>query len=53
MDRSASFTISQLYYFKAPPRKVFQAMTDPKILVNWFLSKAKIEPKEGGTYSFD
>lgn len=48
-----SLTIEQSYYFKAPLKKVFQAVTDPKILVKWFLSNAKVVPKEGGTYSFD
>jgi uncharacterized protein YndB with AHSA1/START domain len=52
-NESVPFTIEQSYYFKAPPKKVFQAITDPKILVKWFLSKAKVIPKEGGTYSFD
>ncbi|HEX6561534.1 MAG TPA: SRPBCC domain-containing protein [Nitrososphaera sp.] len=51
--KARSFTIEQSYYFKAPPKKVFQAMTDPKILVKWFLSKAKVVPRKGGTYSFD
>lgn len=51
--KGTSFTIEQSYYFDVPPTKVFQAMTDPKILVKWFLSKAKVVPKEGGTYSFD
>lgn len=48
-----SFTAEQSYYFRASPREVFQAMTDPKILVKWFLSKAKVVPKKGGSYSFD
>lgn len=56
LDLSAkdiSFTIEQSYYFKVHPKKVFQAMTDPKILGKWFLSKAKVVPEEGGAYSFD
>jgi len=48
-----SLKIEQSYYFETPSEKVFQALTDPKILVTWFLSKAKVEPKKGGTYSFD
>src|SRR5437868_14795849 len=48
-----SFTIEQSYHFKSPPTKVFQAITDPKILVTWFLSKAKVVPKESVTYTFD
>ena len=47
------FTAEQSYYFRAPSEQVFQAMTDPKILIKWFLSKAKVVPKKGGSYSFD
>jgi uncharacterized protein YndB with AHSA1/START domain len=52
-EKPTSFTIEQSYYFKASSKKVFQAITDPEILVKWFLSKAKVVPKEGGTYSFE
>src|SRR5438105_9454187 len=48
-----SFTIEQSYHFRASPNKVFQAMTEPKVLVKWFLSKAKLVPKKGGNYSFN
>ena len=48
-----SFVIEQVYFFEAPFEKVFQALTDPKILVKWFLSKAKVAPSKGGSYSFD
>ncbi len=52
-DKPNSFAIEQSFYFKAPPRRVFQALVDPTILVKWFLSEAKVVPKEGGTFSFD
>ena len=48
-----SLKIEQSYYFETPFEKVFQALTDPKILVKWFLSKAKVVPEKGGSYSFD
>jgi len=48
-----TYTAAQSYYFKAPPKKVFQALTDPKVLVKWFLTNAKLEPKKGGVYEFD
>ena len=48
-----SFVIEQSYYFEAPLKKVFQALTDPKMLVKWFLSKATVVPRKGGSYSFD
>jgi uncharacterized protein YndB with AHSA1/START domain len=49
-----SYVTKQAYYFeKAQPEKIFQALTQPKMLVKWFLSKAKLDPKKGGSYSFD
>jgi uncharacterized protein YndB with AHSA1/START domain len=48
-----SFIIEQAYFFEAPVEKVFQALTDPRLLVKWFLSKAKVVPNKGGSYSFD
>ena len=48
-----SFVIEQAYYFETPPAKVFEALTEPKGLVSWFLSNAKVDRKEGGNYAFD
>ena len=48
-----SYTAEQSYFFQATPEEVFNAVTDPKMLVKWFLSKADLVPKEGGTYTFD
>jgi len=50
---SRSFVVEQSYYFESPFEKVFQALTEPKMLVRWFLSKATVVPKKGGSYSFD
>jgi uncharacterized protein YndB with AHSA1/START domain len=50
---SKSFTIEQSYHFKAPPERVFKALTEPRTLERWFLSKAKLVPKKGGIFSFD
>lgn len=47
------FVIEQSYFFDASPQRVFQALTDSKELVKWFLSKAEVTPKKGGDYSFD
>ncbi len=47
------YAIEQSYYFHTPPEHVFDALTNPSLLVKWFLSKAKVEPKAGGTYTFD
>jgi uncharacterized protein YndB with AHSA1/START domain len=49
-----SYIAKQSYYFgKSQPEIVFQALTEPKMLVKWFLSKAKLEPRKGGICSFD
>ena len=48
-----SFVARQSYYFEAPPRKVFQALIEPKMLVKWFLSDAELEARQGGSYAFD
>ena len=47
-----SFVVEQTYYFESPVQEVFHGLTDSKMLAKWFLSRAKIEPKSGGTYSF-
>lgn len=48
-----SYTAKQAYHFKASPEKVFKALTEPKGLESWFLSRAKLTPVKGGNYSFD
>lgn len=48
-----SFAIEQSYYFKAKAGKVFNALTDSKMLTKWFLSKAKVIPEKGRSYSFN
>ena len=48
-----SFTVEQSYYFEASLEEVFQGLTNPRILVKWFLSKAMLTPKKNGSYSFD
>jgi uncharacterized protein YndB with AHSA1/START domain len=48
-----SFVTQQSYYFKAPVEKVFQSLSDSKKLTKWFLSKAKVVPEKGGTYTFN
>ncbi len=48
-----SFAIVQSYHYDAPPERVFDALTNPDTLVKWFLSKAAVESRKGGAYSFD
>lgn len=42
--------IHQTYYYNVPPVKVFAALTDPKILPQWFVAKASFTPRKGGTF---
>lgn len=51
--RLEGFIIEQSYRLKASPTTVFQALTDPTILLEWWLSKAHIDPREGGDFDFD
>ena len=48
-----SYVARQSYYFDTSPTKVFAALTDPRFLVKWFLSDASLEPRKGGTFTFD
>ena len=51
MPTSASYDWTQFTVkvdIKAAPRKVFQAWTDQRKIVKWFVEKAIIEPKKNG-----
>src|SRR5690242_18346337 len=50
---SPVLVIEQSYYLNAPTETVFEALTEPKMLVKWFLAKAHVDPREGGDYDFD
>jgi len=43
-------SIQQTYYLSSPPSKVFAALTDPDQLTRWFVEKASMNPKEGGSF---
>ena len=47
------FIIEQAYFFKASPKKVFDALTTPEGLTSWFLSDAALEARTGSIYEFD
>jgi len=53
LELPKTFAIEQSYYFKSAPERVFNALTEPKSLERWFLSKAKLVPKKGGSFSFN
>lgn len=39
-------------FIHASPRKVFQAISEPKLLTQWFMDHATLQPHKDGTYSF-
>jgi uncharacterized protein YndB with AHSA1/START domain len=45
-------TIHQKVTIQAPSTKVFQALTEPEILENWFPSQAKADLRQGGSYQY-
>ncbi len=44
--------IRQKATIKAAPAKVFQALTDPKVLTRWFLRRSKVDLRPGGRMLF-
>lgn len=49
---SKQLVIEQKYFFETTPEVVFKALTEPKQLAKWFLSKATIDARRGGDYTF-
>jgi len=45
--------VRQSYQLAAPPARVFSALTDPKELKRWFVAKAVVTPRKGGSYRLD
>lgn len=46
-------SIEKELFIKAPPERVFQALTKKEYLESWFLSKAEIDLRPGGTLKFE
>jgi uncharacterized protein YndB with AHSA1/START domain len=44
--------IQQVYTIKAPVSKVWQALTDAETAEAWGASPAKVDPREGGEFSY-
>lgn len=44
-------TITQTYVIKAPPSRVFKALTDAEEIAAWSGSEATMDPQPGGAYS--
>ncbi len=43
-------SVEHSFYYSAPPRVVFAALTDPKQLARWFVEKATVDLRDGGAY---
>ena len=39
-------------FVQAPPPKVFEALTEPRLLKKWFLESATLSPRKRGNYTF-
>jgi uncharacterized protein YndB with AHSA1/START domain len=50
MTRSRTRTIRLQVFARASPKKMFEWITDPKLLSRWLVDSATIVPKKGGTY---
>ncbi len=44
--------LEQTYYLAAPPERVFEALTNPKVLTRWFVDEARFTARKGGTFRF-
>src|SRR5690242_18367562 len=49
----SSRSIEKELFIKATPERVFQALTEKEDLERWFLKKAEIDLRPGGTITFD
>lgn len=46
-------SVRQQFFIRAPPEKVFRAVSEPERLVTWFADAAEISLRKGGRFSFD
>jgi uncharacterized protein YndB with AHSA1/START domain len=52
MAREKTRAVSQVYYIKTSPKKVFAAISEPRRLVRWMAQAATLSPRKRGAYSF-
>jgi len=50
MPSSKTRAVGHQYFIRAPPKQVFDALTNPGILVKWLADRAEISPEKGGSY---
>lgn len=51
MARRKSWTVSNQYYVRASPKKVFKAITNPERITRWLADRAELSPRKGGRYT--
>jgi uncharacterized protein YndB with AHSA1/START domain len=52
MPRTATRTIRLQVFIHRPPKKVFEAISDPDLLARWFVDTASLPQRKGGSYTF-
>ena len=52
MSATKTRTIEMPIFVHASPKKVFKAISKPKLLTRWFMDRATLTPRTGGRYSF-
>ena len=50
MTRPTRRPIRQQYHVRAPPKKVFRALSDPERITRWLADRAEISPRKGGRF---
>ncbi len=50
MPHEETRTVDHQYLIRASPERVFEALTDPKLLVRWLADHAELAPRPGGSY---
>ncbi len=51
MPPTESRVLNHQYYIRAPPKKVFEAISSPALLTTWLANTADLSPRKGGRYS--
>ena len=51
MPPEGTRTLNHQYFIRASTEKTFDALTNPKLLVQWLANHAELTPQKGGRYS--
>ncbi len=50
MSATPTRTLDHQYFIRAAPKKTFDALVNPKMLVRWLADVAELTPRRGGRY---